>query len=89
MRYRALINAMVSNYSDPADIAWQREQVIINNNISGLTRCPQAEHFAAQLETRVLRIDDRRKAIAEYSRKNDEERSGQSDSSTLKILEAR
>lgn len=52
--------------SDPADIAWRREQMSNNNDIAGLARCPRAELFAAKLEAQGLGPADRRAALTEY-----------------------
>lgn len=52
--------------SHPADIAWRREQMSINNDIAGLARCPRAERFAAELEAQHLSPSDRRAALTEY-----------------------
>jgi len=54
--------------SDPADIAWRREQMSNNNDIAGLAKCPRAELFAAKLEAQGLGPADRRAALTEYFR---------------------
>ena len=52
--------------SHPADIAWRREQMSINNDIAGLARCPRADQFAAELEARCLSPADERDALRDY-----------------------
>jgi len=50
----------------PADLAWRREQMSINNDIAGLARCPRADKFAAELEAQALGRVDRRAALKEH-----------------------
>jgi len=52
--------------SGPADIAWRREQMSINNDIAGLARCPRADQFAAELQARHLSPAGQRDALKDY-----------------------
>ena len=52
--------------SDPADIAWRREQMSFNNDIAGLARCPRTEQFVAELDAQNLGPADQRAALREY-----------------------
>jgi len=52
--------------SDPADVAWRREQMSASNDIEGVGRDPQAEKLVARLDAQGVSATDQRQALKDY-----------------------
>jgi hypothetical protein len=52
--------------SDPADVAWRREQMSANNDIEGVGRDPQAEQLIARMDAQGLSPAEQRQALKDY-----------------------
>lgn len=52
--------------SDPADVAWRREQMSANNDIEGVGRDLQAEQLVARLDAQGVSPADQRQALRDY-----------------------
>jgi len=52
--------------SDPADVAWRREQMSANNDIEGVRRDPQADQLMARLDAEGKSPAEKRDALRDY-----------------------
>ncbi|PIB92811.1 hypothetical protein [Caulobacter sp. FWC2] len=52
--------------SDPADIAWRREQMSASNDIEGVRRDPRGDQFMARLDAQGKTPAQKRDALRGY-----------------------
>ena len=52
--------------SDPADVAWRREQMSANNDIESVGRDPEAEKMIAALDAQGASSEQRLEALRTY-----------------------
>ena len=52
--------------SDPADVAWRREQMSANNDIESVGRDPEAEAMVARLDAEGASSEERLEALRTY-----------------------